>query len=74
MSYQPVRLTSIPNALVASSVIALRRLMLSNNKKHGKWFKYDIVWNTKDNKWYAWYVDEIGLTKLPKNLEERSGE
>ena len=54
-----VRSTTIPNYLVASSPLGLRRLMISNNTKHACWFKYDIIFNSKDNKWYAWYYVDV---------------
>ncbi len=53
----PAKSTVIPNFLVASSPLGLRRLMLFNNKKHGAWLKYDPI-QFVNGKWYAWYYAE----------------
>ena len=54
-----VRSTAIPNYLVASSPLGLRQLMFRNNSKHACFFKYDIIFNSKDGRWYAWYYFDI---------------
>jgi hypothetical protein len=55
--YTPAKSTVIPNFIVASSPLGLRRLMLLNNSKHGMWFKYDIQF--VNGKWYAWYHADV---------------
>ena len=42
--------------------------MLLNNRKHGSFFNYQIVWNDTEKKWYAWYVDD-SLPQI-KSVEE----
>ena len=47
---------NIPHFLRASSPRGLMRVMLSNNLRHGKQFKYDIM---KDgSNWTAWFITE----------------
>lgn len=50
----------IPNFVKAESPARLRELMLEKNAEKGRqhdWLK-GIVYNQKENKWYAWY-DEV---------------
>lgn len=76
--YAPAKSTVIPNFIVASSPLGLRRLMLINNGKHGMWFKYDI--HFVNGKWYAWYHADVvsdnndPIMKEATNPEKRVGE
>lgn len=65
-------LTAIPDFISASSPKGLRRLMLRNNIKRKAWFEYDIQFNPKDGKWYAWFLN-INEEENVKALEEDNG-
>jgi len=45
----------IPDYLSAKSAKSLRTLMISNNLKFHQNFKYDLVFNSKDGKFYAFF-------------------
>jgi hypothetical protein len=49
--------TTIPNYLVASTPLGLRRLMLLNNRKQSAYLEYDIMF--VNGRWYAWYIADI---------------
>lgn len=49
--------TTIPNYLVASTPLGLRRLMLLNNRKQSAYLEYNIMY--VGDKWYAWYIADI---------------
>lgn len=59
--------TVIPNFLSARSPMALRRLMLLNNKRLGQWLKYDIQFVS--GRWYAWYYEDIASSTANKLIE-----
>jgi hypothetical protein len=45
----------IPDFISAGSAKSLRDSMIKNNLKFKQNFKYDIVFNTKDKKFYAFF-------------------
>lgn len=55
----------IPNYLVASSPLGLRRLMLFNNAKQNAFLKYDVMY--VEGRWYAWYIADISA---PQNIND----
>lgn len=66
-------LLDTPNALTASSVNGLRRLMLLNNKRTGNFHNYNIIWNDTEGKWYAWYIDQTMSRQLSPQSSKDSG-
>lgn len=53
------RSTVIPNYVTASTPRGLRRVMLRNNVRDGMQYAYEIIFNSKENKWYAWFYKDI---------------
>lgn len=45
----------IPDYISAGSAKSLRNIMIKNNLKFKQNFKYDIVFNSKDKKFYAFF-------------------
>jgi len=66
-----VSLNNIPTYLKAKSPQGLRRLMLSNNVKHGGIFEYQIMF--VGEYWYAWYRADA-KTFLGNIIEENGDE
>lgn len=65
------KLTRIPKYVRATNADLLRRLMLSNNLKNRKEYKYFQI--MKDGRFlYAWYYDDVDDQALVNeiNLEE----
>jgi hypothetical protein len=48
----------VPDFLSAKRASSLRTMMLKNNLKKHQNFKYDIVFNSNDNKFYAFYYHD----------------
>jgi len=50
----------IPNYISAATPRGLRRLMLSESSKRGRFYKFTDI-QFVDGRWYAWFVDDIRL-------------
>lgn len=67
------KLVTVPNFLAARSPSGLRRLMILNNIKKGTWYKYfDIQYNQRDQRWYAWFFQEITDHELLNDVKDES--
>lgn len=44
--------------------------MFKNNIKRSAWFDYDIQFNSKDGRWYAWFINENEEETI-RSLEEK---
>lgn len=64
----------LPHYFKALSPEGLKSLMMSNNLKKGKYYRYEVMF--ANGFWYAWYeeiVDEVELSKYA-NIDRRKGQ
>jgi len=63
--------TNSPHFIRAKTAVLLQKSMLKNNLRYGLILNYQIVFNSSDKFWYAWFTIDA-LTVLEK--AERSGD